>query len=426
MSRLVVGYCRVSTASGEQLQALPVQRSRIEREGCDLILSDVESGRNPHREGYQELKRLITAGRVAEVVATEFSRLGRDATESDAFVVLCDDHLTLCRTLQDGQLTMATPEDLLLTRLKGSLSQGESMKISQRVKRGLEEGRRLGKPMRKPCWGYRLSADRTAFEADPDQFPVAQGFVAAMKAKGWRMLPTLKQCPDVPFRSCRGVRAWMMNPTLRGGIGYRQIKNHQYEQILWERHEALLTHADYAGFLAATERNRQRWGANAKAVSRALTGLCVCSECGNRLKYIGGRTIPSLKCSGDTCSQLYKGTREEVIMSYALKAVAEQAAQALARAASSDEPMEAVELRNQIKALEKLRDGDLVPVIAEKQRRLEMLSARPAADAALLRKIADPRWAALATYDEVQLMLQQLVVEIEITKQAPKAIRLKL
>ena len=426
MSRLLVGYCRVSTASGEQLQALPVQRSRIEREGCDLILSDVESGRNPHRESYLELKRLITAGRVAEVVATEFSRLGRDATESDAFVVLCDQHLTLCRTLQDGQLTMATPEDLLLTRLKGSLSQGESMKISQRVRRGLEEGRLLGKPMRKPCWGYRLNADRSAFEPDQDQFMVAQRFVTAMKASNWRMLPTLKNFTEVPFKSCRGVRAWMMNPTLRGGIGYHQCKNHQYEQILWDRHQALLSHSDYEAFLACTERNRQRWGINCTTVPRALTSLCSCSECGNRLKYIGGRTIASLRCSGETCSQLYRGTREAVIVAYALAAIAKGAAQALAAAASGDEPVEVKELRSQIKALERLRDQDLAPVIAEKQRRLEMLSARPAADEELLRKVSHPQWSNLATYDEVRVMLQQLVLEIEITKQVPTAIRLKL
>lgn len=426
MSRLVVGYCRVSTTSGEQLQALPVQKSRIEREGCDLILSDVESGRTPHREGYLELKRLITAGSVERVIATEFSRLGRDATESDAFVTLCDQNVTVCQTLQDGQLTMVTPEDLLLTRLKGSLSQGESMKISQRVRRGLEEGRRLGKPMRKPCWGYRLRADRMAFEPDPEVFPLAQRFVAALKASNWRMLPTLKAFPEVPLKSCRGVRAWLMNPTLRGGIGYSQTKNHLYERILWERHEPLLGHSDYEDFLACTERNRKRWGVNCTAIPRALTGLCVCRECGNRLKYISGRTVPSLKCSGETCSQLYKGTREAVIIAYALRELGEQAAAALARAASEEEPLEALEIQQQIKALEQLKDADLVPVIEEKRRRLEMVRARPGTNEETLRKVSDPRWSDLATYEEVRVILQRLVDLIEIAKQEPQAIRLKL
>ena len=427
MDRLTVGYCRVSTASGEQLAALTHQRSLLERSGCDLILSDVESGLNTQRENYQQLWRLVESGAVAQVLASEFSRLGRDASESDAFVRLCDQHQTVCRTMQDGALTMATPEDLLLTRLKGSLSQGESMRISQRVRRGLEEGRRLGKPMRKPCWGYRLNSDRTAFEPDPDQFPAARRFITALKANDWRMMPTLRQCNgEAPFRSCRGVRAWVLNPTLRGGVGYQQLANHEFQQVLWERHEALLTHADHAEFLAMTANNRKRWGINTKTKPRALTSICKCAECGCTMKYIGGRTIPSVRCNGDTCSQLFKGTRESVIISYALEQIAGQATRALAAAAADGEPLEVLELREQIAKLEALGDGDLVPVIQAKQQRLEALRRQPQYEPELLGKISDPRWAALATYEEVRLMLQRLVIGIEITRQAPSAIRLRL
>jgi hypothetical protein len=44
----------------------------------------------------------------------------------------------------------------------------------------------------------------------------------------------------------------------------------------------------------------------------------------------------------------------------------------------------------------------------------------------LLRNIQDPRWAAAASYGEVQALLQQTVIEILIARQAPTAIRLKL
>tara|TARA_R110000772_G_scaffold161026_1_gene272195 strand:- start:128 stop:475 length:348 start_codon:yes stop_codon:yes gene_type:complete len=115
-----------------------------------------------------------------------------------------------------------------------------------------------------------------------------------------------------------------------------------------------------------------------------------------------------------------------VIIEYALAAIAEQAAARLVAAASTDEPVEVLELRHQIKALERLHDPDLAPVIAEKQRRLQMVRAQPGVDADLLRKVSDPRWAALATYEEVRLMLQRLVIAIEITKQVPSAIRLRL
>lgn len=426
MQRLIVGYGRVSTTSGEQLAALPHQRSMLERYGCQLILSDVESGLNPQREHYQQLRTLITAGTVAEVVATEFTRLGRDATECDAFVRLCDQHTTICRTLQEGRLTMATPEDLLLTRLRGSISQGESMKISQRVRRGLEEGRRLGKPMRKPCWGYQITTDRGAFEPHPDQFHAARRFIAALQASSWRMLPTLKASPGVPFRSSRGVRSWLLNPTLRGGVAYHQQPNHQYETILWERHQPLISHADHAEFLAVSAANRRIWGINTTTTPRALTSICRCSECGSTLKYISGRTVPSLRCNGDICSQLYKGTREAVIISYALAQIAARAAHVLAAAAAGGDSAEVLELREQISRLQALDDPDLVPAITAKEQRLKALSTQPQYEPALLEKIRDPRWASLATYAEVRLMLQLLVVEILIATQAPTAIRLRL
>jgi DNA invertase Pin-like site-specific DNA recombinase len=227
-SLLRVGYLRVSTSSGEQLSALDAQGVRVKAEDCDMVLTDVETGRNPLRAQYQSLRQLIDAGVVAEVVATQFSRLGRDSRESDDFVKLCDAKGVTCRTLDDGILTMATPEDLLLTRLKGSLSEGESMRLSRRVRSGLEAGRAMGKPMRKPCWGYRLTSDRKRLEPDPVEFPRAQRFLALLRSLNWRMSTAVREFEEpTPLSSCRAVRSWLLNPTIRGGIAYHQKPNEQ-------------------------------------------------------------------------------------------------------------------------------------------------------------------------------------------------------
>jgi DNA invertase Pin-like site-specific DNA recombinase len=427
LQRLVVGYCRVSTASTEQQQALPVQRSRIEREGCTLILSDVESGLETERPSYQELRRLVAAGMVEQVVATEFSRLGRDALEADAFVRLCDDHQTVVRTLSDGVLSLLTPDGMVMTRLKGSMAQAESMRLSIRVNRGLEEGRRLRKPMRQPCWGYRLRADRMAFEPDPDAWPSCERFITALEGNGWRLSTALQECRAwVPFRSCRGVRAWLLNPTLRGGIGYHQTKNHTYREIHWGCHQPLLTAGQFAEFERLQEQNRRIWGTNRSMIPRPLTSLCVCGECGCRMKYISGRTIPSLRCFGSLCSQLYKGTREDVIIRFCVDALTTRAAEKLAGAVNQDEPLEARELRRTIVKLRAMDDPDLAPVIKEKERRLELLLAQPVADDLLVQKIADPRWFELLFEDELREIFQALVEHVTVTKQAPTAIRLRL
>ena len=424
---LTVAYARVSTASGEQLSALDAQIAWLESQGPDVLLSDVESGRVIARRQYQQLRGLIERGQVGTVLATALSRLGRDAAESDAFVALCDARGVVVTTRDEGRLSMATPEDLLLTRLRGSLNQGESMRISQRVRRGLEQGRRMRKPMRKPCWGYRLRADRLALEPDPEAWLPAQRFIDALQAGGWRMLPVLQaHRATVPFRSARGVRAWLLNPTIRGGIGYQQGKNHTFAEVHWDQHPALLTHAQFAEFERQVQQNRRMWGRNVTRKPRILTSLVVCAECGNVMKYIAGRTIPSLRCYGDLCSQLYKGTREALIVQFAIDAIREQAAERLAAMATNDEPPEARELRRQIESLEKLSDPDLAPVIEAKRQRLDQVLTRPTVDGDLVRKLADPHWWDVAGEAEVAAILRAVVRQIVVAKQAPSAIDLML
>lgn len=428
MERLTVGYCRVSTASAEQQQALPIQRSRIEREGCALILSDVESGLDAERPGYVELRRLVAAGHVAEVVATEFSRLGRDALEADSFIKLCDASQTVVRTISDGLLTLATPDALVMTRLKGSMAQAESMRLSIRINRGLEEGRRLRKPMRAPCWGYRLRADRMAFEPDPDAWPHAERFISALEASGWRLQRVLQDHRDsVPFKSCRGVRAWLLNPTIRGGIGYHQLRNHQFRDIHWGCHAALITHAQFADYERHSEQNRKIWGVNHTMIPRPLTSLCVCAECGCRMKYISGRTIPSLRCFGSLCSQLYKGTREEIIIRYVINQLSSRAAEKLARLASqNDEPLEVRELRRTIAKLQGMKDPDLLPVIKSKQARLDLLLEQPSVDVDLARMIADRRFFDHASRDQLREIFQATVQSVVIQNQNPVQAVLRL
>jgi hypothetical protein len=301
------------------------------------------------------------------------------------------------------------------------------MKISQRVCAGLEQGRSIGKPMRKPCWGYQLRADRLALEPHPIEFGRAQRFIRHLQENRWRMATTLQAHRDLaPFSSCRGVRAWLLNPTLRGGIGYHQRANHAYESISWGRHQALLSHAQFSEFERVTAGNRLLWGRNVATIPRLLTGLCECSECGCRLKYIGGRTIASLKCSGTLCSQLYRGTREDVIVRYAIDQLTQSAAARLAAAVDAEEPPEARELRQAIAALTALGDPDLAGVIAAKEQRLELLLQRPAVDDRLIRKVSDPRWFDLATADELREILQALVERVTVTRQEPSAIRLRL
>ena len=420
-----VAYGRVSTASGEQASALRAQLDWLRAQEPTLLLQDVESGMNTDRPGYLELLALVEGGRVTELLATRSDRLGRDAQELVRLVQLCDAKGAAVRTRDDGRLSAKTAEELIMLYLKAAMGQAESMRLSLRVHAGLGQGRAMGKPMRKPCWGYRLSDDRSKLELKEPDATIAREFLDALKENGWRMLPTLKASPLVPFGSVRGVRAWLLNPTIRGAIGYRQLKNHQFEQILWDQHDALIAPDEFAEMERAIARNRKLWGVHGQKTVRALTGLCICSECQNRLKYIGGRTYPSLKCSGDLCSQHYKGVREELVLRWATAELSRVATSRLAAMAERSEPAEVTLLRKRIEELEGLHDQDLQPVIEAKRSRLEQLLITPTIDAGLMERMSDPRWLSRLTYEELTVLLHRLVACILITRQAPTALSLR-
>ena len=64
---LKIGYCRVSTSTGEQLSALESQVARIKTAGVDRVITDVESGLSNEREGMNELLQLIDTRQVTEL-----------------------------------------------------------------------------------------------------------------------------------------------------------------------------------------------------------------------------------------------------------------------------------------------------------------------------------------------------------------------
>lgn len=424
--RIRVAYARVSTASGEQLSALETQLAWLRLQACDIVLADVESGRKVERVDYQRLRGLIEQDRVAEVVATRLDRLGRQASECDAFVELCDKHGTAVTTRDDGRLTMSTFEDLLLTRLKASLAQGESMKISTRVTEARRQGERDGKPMRKACFGYRISRDRKRLEVDPEQGPIARQILAELKAGGWRMYPVLKRhYQNIPIKSARGFQKWLKNPVIRGALTYRHGDGPV--RIVWDQHEALMCHEDFQEMEAVMAVNRRLWGRHGSNGPSALTGLCICSECGRRMKYVRRKGYSYLHCSTlPLCSQGTKAIREDRALAWVTGQLAQRAAERLAAAVDQPEHPEAAALRRQIESLEAQRDPDLAEALERKKARLESLVSRPHADADLVRKISDLQWFDTLSYQELTLVLHQVVDRILITKQVPTELVLKL
>lgn len=423
---ITVGYARVSTASGEQVSSLRSQLAWLEEQGCSQTLHDVESGLNVDRPGYTQLLQLVSTGNAQTIRATRADRLGRDGIELIRLIQAADAAGVLVSTRDDGVLSAKTAEELLLLYVRAALAQGESMKISSRVHAGLKQGRLEGRPMRRPCWGYKLSADKTCLEPDPQEFGRAKALIELLINNNWRMLPTMREFPEAPFKSVRGLRFWIRNPVIRGGIGYGQLPDNSFKTVLWDRHQPLITHDEYAAYERHTRINRRNWGANATRTVRPLTGLCICAECGWRMRYASGRNIPSMRCSQESCSQVHRTTREELIIRYALTHLTAKAAETMAAAAEQRISPEIIELQRQIEALQRLNDPDTALIIKAKQDRLQSIQAEPQTDQELIQKIADPSFANYLTRDGLIHVFHGLVKSITITKQQPTKIELKI
>ena len=421
-----VGYCRVS--SGEQRSALESQIQRVKAAGVDRVITDVESGRNPDREGILELLTLIDGRQATEIVATRVDRLGRDASATDSLIVLAGKRGVKITTLDGGQVEAETPTGFLMARLSTSLAEMESKMLSLRVRKGLEQRRKTHAPCRgRAPWGYAVSEDKSRFVRDVNSWDAAREFLDILRSKGWRMHSALDLYKGpCPLNSCRAVKAWLLNPILRGGIGYHQSKTTLlYAEVVWDLHEPLISHGEFRQMLLKMEENRRQWGRNVSRVPNLLTGLCWCPNCGKKLKYAGGRTIPAVICATRGCVSRYKSTHESLIVeavNKALAAKAEQLGQHI-----TEEPPEAAALRDQIDRLQKLNDPDLEDAIKTKQQKLtNLLATASPTDRARVAALADEKAWEMATEEELRLIYLEFVGRIETDRGRVVSVGLKL
>jgi DNA invertase Pin-like site-specific DNA recombinase len=425
-----VGYVRVSTAKGEQLAALANQRSRVEATGVDFILQDIQSGRESDRDGYQQLLELIATKAIDEVVIARVDRLGRDAADTDAAIAFAAKNSVTITALDGGTIESETPAGFVMSRIMTTMAEMESRMLSNRIRAGLNERRRKAMPIRgRAPWGYRVTADKRQFEPHPIEWPRVQAFLQLMRENNWRMSTTLNLWAQqglgpIPINSCRSIRGWLLNPILRGGIGYRQLPNNLFEEIVWETHEPLLSHAEVEHFTQILESNRRMWGSNNHRMPRLLTSLCKCGHCGRTMSYAGGRNTPALLCQALACSQRYKSTRESVIALAIAEALAAKA-EALALSIPSNETPEQANLRATIASLEALNDPDLADAIAAKRERLAQLHSAPVVPPEILAALRDPRLYEQASYEELTDLFHQFVAQVVVTTQAVERVDLR-
>lgn len=431
-----VGYARVSSRAEEQLHALENQLQRLQAQKLDQILHDVGSGRDNSRPNYLQLLALVDSKEVDEVVVARTDRLGRDSQELNFFIALCGKRGVTLISLETGRIQSETPDGFLASAIQTAYSEFESRMLSLRIRRGWEAARRRSEPARgRVPWGYRYNEAGTSLEIDPVTGPKARQLIEELRENNWRITSALKSFRDkydeVPLATTQSLKTWLFNPVLRGGLGYhydgapkkketarpgapKPKYSYQFKDVVWNTHEALLSHEEWRYIEARSAYNRAMWGRNAKNPPRLLTGLCVCGGCGKKMSYRSGKWIASLNCHGSIdCPRRYKGVHEHLIIDAINSALSKRAEQLLTYTALESPELDA--LRKKIQELEAENDPDFADVLARKYRKLRQLEGVPEIDPVQLAALRDPVVWTHMPDPQLRAVYEELVERVVVT-----------
>lgn len=153
LTKIKLGYARVSSVSDRQELGLAVQLDRLEKENCDLIFSEKQSGGNDDRPKLNEMlelaKHLSSQDKEVSVVVYKIDRLTRKmGTLNSIITELCDHGITFI-SLQENLVANSLVGRFICQAL-GFVAEMELDHIRSRTKDGLAEARKRGSKLGNP------------------------------------------------------------------------------------------------------------------------------------------------------------------------------------------------------------------------------------------------------------------------------------
>ena len=140
---MLIGYCRISTATGKQDTGLETQRRWLEEQGCERIYSDELSGRKRDRPGLDEMLRNLRPDDVCLVKALD--RLARSVRDLSNIVHEIKDAGAHLHVIEQGIRTdqNGIVGDLILNILS-ACAEFEAGLINERIQAGKRNAKAKG------------------------------------------------------------------------------------------------------------------------------------------------------------------------------------------------------------------------------------------------------------------------------------------
>ena len=344
-----IGYCRVSTKSAEQTASVESQSLRLQECGCDQVLVDhgISGFRDEGRKGscFPKLIDLILEGVATEVVVPHFDRTQRrlkwgmqllDALESTGVRLLELDTGTWLDPANN-------PTDVLMAQIRTAVQENESRVRRLKVRRALATRRARGEYASGQIpFGYAVKNGKVV--PHPDDWKAAKERWRQLEEMDFNLAGWIKRY-EIQITP-RGIKAWVINPTLRGEVNRRPGMTC----------EPLVTAEQWAKAEQALAIRSLTRGVGGSRQVQLFTGLVRCESCGKNLHTVCDRRTPRLKCKTRQCSWYGRGLQVAVVRQHVISALVAKNCEMAKLAASDDhyETPEQLQLRADIEGLERL------------------------------------------------------------------------
>lgn len=308
----VAAYCRVSTASDDQLISLEAQKLHYENyikmndewEYAGLYYDEGITGtKKEKRGGLLSMIADCERGKIDLVITKSISRFCRNTTDCLELVRKLLD-LNVYINFEKENLNTGSMESELMLSILSGLAESESVSISENEKWSIKKRFQNGTfIISYPPYGYK-NVDGEMIIV-PEQAKIVKGiFASALSGKGTHAIADELNVRAVPTKkggkwTSGTINGIIGNEKYTGDVIYqktytdsrfnRHINNGEYDQYLVQgHHEAIISHETYENANAALkQRGREKGNKNNTGIYQnryGFSGRIKCGECGSSFK----------------------------------------------------------------------------------------------------------------------------------------------
>lgn len=305
-------YCRISkdkTGAGLGVERQEEDcRKLAEKLGWEVVFvyadNDISAYSGKPRPQYQAMLQALRDGMASAIIAWHTDRLHRSPTELEEFISLCEQSNVVVRTVQAGELDLATPAGQMTARIVGAVARHEVDHARKRLLSARAQAAEKGRAHGRVPWGYQAVVDPVSGSIinrvpHPENAPLIREAVARILA-GETAYAVAKTFNDRGIPTPQGGARWhtglvstmVQSPTYAGFRSHKGVVT----KGMWEPIVSAEDHEKLVALLSSRARVMHR-GAEPKYL---LSGIAICGVCKSVVHRNKSHGRDAYTCSANT------------------------------------------------------------------------------------------------------------------------------